>query len=303
MNSRRWAKAAVAALMMACATPTMADPRLNLGGAPIYGSVHLTSGFAPDPHEISVLPGGDIDASTLAAGCIGYIGYQPDYQLNFQGGGGLNLYVRAVGPVDTALVINGPDGRWHCDDDSAGDLDPEVFFANPRSGRYDIFVATLSAGTADDTVQLQLSEIGLDPVSGSNDIQDIGEQPIYGSVTLRAGFTPDPHQVQILPGGNVASSNARSECNGTTGKAPDYQVTYSAGSSPLIFKVAGQIDTTLLINSPTGEWYCDDDGGQGHNPLVRFNKPATGRYDIWVGDFSQPMDNKPTVTLMVTEMD
>ncbi|MBX9728860.1 MAG: hypothetical protein K2X31_08135, partial [Sphingopyxis sp.] len=66
---------------------------------------------------------------------------------------------------------------------------------------------------------------------------------------------------------------------------PDFEVTYSAGSLPLIFRTQSARDTTLVINGPDGAWYCDDDGGDGLNAYVRFDKPNSGTYDIWVGTY------------------
>ena len=41
-----------------------------------------------------------------------------------------------------------------------------------------------------------------------------------------------------------------------------------------------------MVNAPDGSWYCDDDGGvNGMNPSIRFNRPASGRYEIWVGTY------------------
>ena len=50
--------------------------------------------------------------------------------------------------TDTTLIINGPDGRWYCDDDSWGDGDAEVRFNKPSSGTYDIWIGTFNGGTA-----------------------------------------------------------------------------------------------------------------------------------------------------------
>jgi hypothetical protein len=44
---------------------------------------------------------------------------------------------------DTTLVINGPDGRWYCNDDANG-VNPAFRFASPRSGQYDVWVGTYS---------------------------------------------------------------------------------------------------------------------------------------------------------------
>jgi hypothetical protein len=116
--------------------------------------------------------------------------------------------------------------------------------------------------------------------------QDVSATPTYGSIRLNAGFQPDPFEVTLQSGGSVSASNLGAGCTGMIANAPDYQLTYSAGSLPLSISVDSTSDTTLVVNAPDGKWYCDDDGGfNGLNPALVFSKPQSGRYDIFVGTF------------------
>lgn len=121
---------------------------------------------------------------------------------------------------------------------------------------------------------------------------NMNANPNYGTITLSAGFTPDPRVVSLRAGGDEPASNAASNCTGFITSAPDVRLNYSAGNYPLIISVASSSDTTLVINGPDGSWYCNDDGGQGSNPSIRLNNPSSGRYEIWVGTYrsgvSQP---------------
>ena len=124
-------------------------------------------------------------------------------------------------------------------------------------------------------------------VMGAVHGQDYTEPPAFGSVTLQAGFSPDPHVRQLTAGGSIRAETRFSECRGSIANAPDYSLYYTAGSLPLIFTVDADQDTTLVVNGPDARWYCDDDGAQSPlNPMVRFNNPQSGRYDIWVGTYS-----------------
>jgi hypothetical protein len=125
-----------AALLMAPAAIAQ-----DTSASPTYGSVRLSSGFPEDPHRVRLVAGGGEDASDLPGSCVGDIGDAPDYRLTFRADKGASpLIFRTLSNEDTTLVINGPDGRWRCDDDSYGDLDAEVVFNNPQSGVYDIWV-------------------------------------------------------------------------------------------------------------------------------------------------------------------
>jgi hypothetical protein len=122
--------------------------------------------------------------------------------------------------------------------------------------------------------------------------QNTNADPNYGNFALESGFTPDPRVVSLRAGGSLAASRIRSDCRGFITDAPDVRLEYDAGSLPLIISVAAAADTTLVVNAPDGTWHCDDDGGEGSNPSIRFNDPAGGRYEIWVGTYraglSQP---------------
>ncbi|XBQ16740.1 MAG: hypothetical protein ABL308_02430 [Oceanicaulis sp.] len=118
------------------------------------------------------------------------------------------------------------------------------------------------------------------------DAQDWTRPASFGGTSLQAGFTPDPHVRQLTAGGPIAASSRFTNCTGYIADAPDYSVSYSAGSWPLIFSVDSDDDTTLVINDPNGGWWCDDDGAEAFlQPMIRFDQPASGRYDVWVGTF------------------
>jgi hypothetical protein len=262
-----------------------------------YGEITLNAGFTPDPHVVNVTAGGNLEASRVSSNCRGSVSNAPDYQVTYRAGS-LPLIFRARSSSDTTLVINGADGRWYCDDDSGGNRNPQVIFDNPSSGVYDVWVGTYSGGTA--SAQLEVSELrsggsvggggggGLDPSLEAN----------YGSINLRAGFTPDPYTIGVTSGGGVDASSVGNGCRGMVARAPDFQLTYEAGRFPLTISTYSNSDTTLVINDPNGRWTCDDDGGDDLNARVRWSNPPSGVYDIWVGAYSG--GNAPT-TLEISE--
>lgn len=117
--------------------------------------------------------------------------------------------------------------------------------------------------------------------------QNMNARPNYGTMNLSAGFRDDPRVVSLRAGGDIAASRISPRCRGFITSAPDVRLNYDAGSLPLIISVDARSDTTLVVNGPDGRWYCDDDGGvNGLNPSVRFNRPMSGRYEIWVGTYA-----------------
>ncbi len=122
--------------------------------------------------------------------------------------------------------------------------------------------------------------------AGTAAAQDIAQDPTFGTVNLRSGFTPDPHSTLLQAGGNVdVRDTIGGTCRGMVANAPDVDLMYTAGALPLYISVTSDVDTTLVINGPDGQWYCNDDYS-GVDPALTFGSPQSGLYNIWVGTYS-----------------
>ena len=126
---------AIAAALAATAAAAQ-DPSANAGG----GS-RASAGFTPDPIRVSIYSGGPIDASRLGGGCVGMIANAPDYEFTYTAGS-FPLSFGVVSQGDTSLIINGPDGRWYCNDDAEG-LNPILSWGRPQTGSYDVWVGAV----------------------------------------------------------------------------------------------------------------------------------------------------------------
>ncbi|CAL1691528.1 hypothetical protein MMB232_01671 [Brevundimonas subvibrioides] len=302
---------------------------VDTGATATYGEIYLDSGFDEDPYRVDVTSGGSIDASTIASGCTGMVSRAPDFQLTYDAGS-LPLTFGVNGQVDTTLVINGPDGRWTCDDDSGGNTDPEITYSRPQSGTYDVWVGAFGGDSG--PAELFVTELGSDygrsnnygdnndydrdRDRGRNDrydndrdngrrdnggrnglygdngrTYDGGGYPdssataAYGEIDLSSGFRGDPYTVSVMAGGSIDASTVDDSCSGTIASAPDFQITYDAGSLPLTIGATSSGDVTLVVNGPDGEWYCDDDSGGSNDAELTFRRPSSGVYDIWVGSY------------------
>jgi hypothetical protein len=139
----------LAAVALMAAAPAFAQ---DASRAPVFGEATLRAGFDNnDPLQRRFRGGGPNDASRLPGVCTGNVGTVPDFRIHYTAGG-QPLIFRSVSTVDTALVINGPDGSWHCDDDGFGDLDAQYRFNRPQSGVYDVWIAVIGRTEADATL-------------------------------------------------------------------------------------------------------------------------------------------------------
>jgi len=122
-------------------------------------------------------------------------------------------------------------------------------------------------------------------------------KPSYGSVTLKAGFLPDPYVKKLTAGGPVKTNLGG--VNAYVATSPDFSLDYTKGGYPLTIHAIASADTTILVHLPNGTWLANDDGGKGTNPLLRINSPQSGRYHIWVGTYGK--DTAPAA-LHITEL-
>ncbi len=272
-----------------------------------YGTVSLEAGFWPDPHTVEMTSGGDVDLALAIDDdiCSGYATSNPDLKLQWDqsSSGLLKLWVESEG--DTTLVINDSEGDWHCDDDSAGDLNPLIELDAASGGRYDIWVGSYES---DDnySATLYVSELDDGPSSTSASTQslDYSAEANYGTVSLEAGFWPDPHTVEMTSGGDVDLALAIDDdiCSGYATSNPDLKLQWDQESSGLLkLWVESEGDTTLVINDSTGSWHCDDDSAGDLNPLIELDAASGGRYDIWVGSYES--DDNYSSTLYISELD
>ncbi len=126
------------AMVLAASAAAAQTPSLNATA----GGVRKSAGFTPDPITVSIYSGGGIDASrALGGSCVGMIADAPDYEFTYRAGS-FPLTFAVDADVDTSLVINAPDGRWYCVDDSEG-LNPILRWGTPQSGSYDIWVGAV----------------------------------------------------------------------------------------------------------------------------------------------------------------
>ncbi|MGL4651734.1 MAG: hypothetical protein ACRC1H_20165, partial [Caldilineaceae bacterium] len=111
------------------------------GEAPqAYLSLDLAAGFALDPFFVSVNGGGDLDAATVADGCVGMVSENPLLMLDWEGDAAMaRIFFHS--DHNSSLVVQLPDGSYQCADD-AGEMlqDAQVELTAPMTGVYSVWV-------------------------------------------------------------------------------------------------------------------------------------------------------------------
>ncbi len=122
---------------------------------------------------------------------------------------------------------------------------------------------------------------------------------------LQGGFRPDPHRVEIQAGGSVDADDLAPGCPGyiASGETPDYSFNYAPTTYSLRIYAESSIDTTLIVNGPSGEWFCNDDESESSNldPGLFFDDPQAGVYDVWVGAIGEGLSGRAVVSVSETD--
>jgi len=277
----------------------LADAALDFLQEPGFGSVTIAPQELSEPFFTDIMSGGSVDVAYLGDNCVGFAATNPDFRIQLSDDmADLSiLFFASDDGADTTLIVNAADGEWHCNDDSSLDsLDPGITFDTAPAGQYDVWVGSYYSSESVSGVLALTGGSGggeiVNPGANRSSILDFTGSPHYGSAELAAGFVPDPYLVNVSAGGSVDVANAQlsDECRGFASSAPDFQLNWSGEASNLhIYFVATEAgnDATLIINNPNGSWLCNDDSPSSLNPSISINSPPAGRYDIWVGAYSQ----------------
>ena len=132
-------------------TTTTTSGQLDPTAAPTFGLLTLASGFSPDPTELPMVAGGDVDVFSMNLGtqCRGFVAAAPDARVAYTAPGRF-LRIFYQSEQDTTLIVRLPDGSFVCNDDFPSTLDPLVDINAPVAGTYDIWVGTFSPSTPGD---------------------------------------------------------------------------------------------------------------------------------------------------------
>lgn len=156
---------AVVGLSLLTSAVAFAEPQTV--AMPAKGTSLISEDFRPDPILVEMTVSGTYDvtdnAAMAAQDCIGSINpSRPDYRIVYSGESSTPLIIGFAADqkgVDTALVLNDPEGDWLCvDDASSSNLNPVGTITEPLDGVYDVWVAVVG-GTTSATGTLIITEV------------------------------------------------------------------------------------------------------------------------------------------------
>ncbi len=104
----------------------------------------------------------------------------------------------------------------------------------------------------------------------------------FGTVTLHAGFSPDPHVVHGTTKGEVLASALHKKCKAWISEQPDYLLESETAFFRLYILARSQDDIALVARDPDGKVVCSRDRKGTNSPSVQADLPL-GTTELWVG--------------------
>jgi hypothetical protein len=272
---------------------TATSSTLDYNITPTYGEISLGNDFGTDPHSVTIVAGGAVNSNYLGGECSGFVSEGPDFRLIWEGAPARLIFYFEPNEegADPTILVSLPDGAWECNDDiEEGNLNPMALVSDAQPGQYDIWVGSYGEG---DYIEGTLHIADADKLVVENKPSlDFSLDPQYGSFNLKENFSPDPFIVSGISGGDmdVKEIGLGTECFGFASQAPDFRLNWTGSTTNLKIKFEaneGGEDTILIINTPSGEWLCNDDATEDTlNPTIDLTGQEEGQYDIWVASLS-----------------
>lgn len=156
---------------------------------------------------------------------------------------------------DTYLIILGPDGEQFENDDYEGDMSRSLVSTVLESnGTYEVMVTSYDVGeTGSYTLEINTE----DELDATINLDEVGQLQTDDEI-LASGEYMDSYEFSALPGQMVTVS-----------------------------LVSDDFDAYLILQSPSGEIFEDDDSlGSGTDSLVEFEASEFGTYEIWVTSYA-----------------
>lgn len=130
--------------------------------------------------------------------------------------------------------------------------------------------------------------------------------PDYGQNGASYAFSSSDlyseRRLNVAAGGEIDLSTCGSAPGvGHVAEAPDFTIQYQrSGSYNLRLRSQGSCDTVLLVNDADGNWYWDDESGDGPDTQIFLGDPSSGYIDVWVGTYN---DEYCDATLLLETFD
>jgi len=195
---------------------------------------------------------------------------------------------------------NTPDGWkppdvWHAPEHRRAEFPHPMRLANDARpmGRFGTVAVVLGVSVAIGAVVSGLVGKRRLPWSGV----DANAPPWLGVIDIGPAFPVRFDRPGIVRGTTIDGSRIAASCRGHFGRAPHARLRLRQHSVVGV-TTASNADLTMALRMPDGSFRCDDDHGEGMNPLIQ-GAFDPGDYGVWIGAFNADATTVFTLTVEV----
>lgn len=176
--------------------------------------------------------------------------------------------------VDTVLYGIDEQGNEICSDDFAG-LDAGFELMGGDHAPITIFAGSWDGSGGGNATTFELKFVD---VPARN----------YEFDTVESRFRGEPLFAAVKGYNRDSISGLGPECVGYVRDAekPDWSVRVARGAGSLVFRAQGSGDPVMAVQTPSGEFYCNDDGVD-LNSVVLIPRADAGEYKVWAGSWTE----------------
>lgn len=267
-----------------CPNPSIIGPSLTLAGAQL---------LSPQAYVAQV--GGQHDIS----GCAGIDGWgsaneAPSFTLFLSQMDGYLFSAETASDCDPTLILRDAYGQWFFNDDGPNGLQPLLEVdGGSLNGRVDIWVGGFGGSSCQGTITFRTVSAAPPPPPPMNSVAGCpnpGLQGIPVQTTGSALYSPTDYA--LVAGGTTDLSTCNLPVSGWGwfSAQPTYSFFLSGMQEYGRLEIEGEsaCDTVMLVRTPNGSWYFDDDSNGNLNPLINLTDTfaLNGRMDVWVGSYN-----------------
>lgn len=266
-----------------CPNPSLIGPSLYLSGPQL---------LAPQAYVAQLGTGNDIDD------CPGIDGYgradpAPSFTLYMSQMDGYQFTAEMSSDCDPTLIIRDAYGQWHFNDDGPAGLQPQLVLNGAQlNGRVDVWVGNYGDYSCQGTIVFRTAS-SMVPNVPMNGMPGCPNPALQGMpVTTTGGALYSPTTYSVSAGGmqDVSYCGLPIYATGYFPAQPNLSFFLSGMQNYGRLEIQGQsgCDTVLLVRTPDGNWYFDDDSNGNLNPMLDIYGAGrlNGRVDVWVGTYS-----------------
>lgn len=266
-----------------CPNPNLVGPSLNVTGPQLVAGQAYVAQIGGQ-HEIDACPG---------INGYGFANEAPSFTLYMSQMDGYDFTAEIVSDCDPTMIIRDAYGQWYFNDDGPSGLQPQLVVNGAQlNGRVDIWVGGFDGGTCQGTIVFRASAAMMPSVPGAG-MQGCPNPNLQGgmAVTTSGSALFTPTNYVVLAGGtqDVGLCGLPIFATGFFPAQPSVSFLLSGMEEYARLEIQGQssCDTVLLVRTPDGNWYFDDDSNGNLDPMLDIYGAAmlNGRVDVWVGTY------------------